>query len=114
MKTFAPAPPVAGQAITFTLAVSNLGPDDATGVTVGDPLPPQLTGPVATPSRAVLDRDVDGDLCPRRDRLGGGRHGSVTGTIAAGTAGQFLDNTATVTADQPDPDTTNNSDRSTR
>jgi uncharacterized repeat protein (TIGR01451 family) len=35
---------------------------------------------------------------------------TISGTLAGGTAGQFLDNTATVSATQPDPDQSNNSD----
>ena len=110
-KTFRPRPPVAGRPVTFTLRVSNLGPDDATGVTVSDPLPAQLTGPVVTSSQGtctIVTSTVTCDL----GAIASGASAAVgiKGIIAAGSAGQFLNNTATVTADQPDPDTTNNSD----
>jgi uncharacterized repeat protein (TIGR01451 family) len=111
VKTLAPRPPVAGRPVTFTLRVSNLGPDDATGVTVTDPLSAKVTGPSATTSQGTCSI-VASTLTCTLGGLASGAHATirVTGTVAAGTAGTFLNNTATVTADQSDPDHSNNTD----
>ena len=109
VKTVAPKTPVAGGALTYTLRVANHGPDDATGVTVTDPLPAKLTGPTATTSQGTCSIAAGTLTCA----LGGLADGSsatirVAGTVAAGTAGTKITNTATVTGDQPDPDLGNN------
>jgi uncharacterized repeat protein (TIGR01451 family) len=111
VKTLAPRPPVAGQSVTFTLRVSNLGSDDATGVTVTDPLSAKIGSPSATTSQGTCSIVVLAVTC----NLGGlasGGHATirVTGTVAPGTGGTFLRNTASVTGDQPDPDLSNNRD----
>ena len=43
-KTETPNPVTAGQMLTYTLLVSNLGPDDAQAVTLNDTIPSALTG----------------------------------------------------------------------
>ena len=109
-KTLSPMPPVAGAPATYTLQVSNVGPSDATGVTVTDPLPAQLTGPVATPSQGSC-AIAGGTLTCSLGAIASGTGATiqVTGTVTPGTAGQTLSNTATVSGTEPDPDTTNNS-----
>jgi uncharacterized repeat protein (TIGR01451 family) len=111
VKTLATRPPVAGRPVRFTLRVSNLGPDDATGVTVTDPLPAKVTGPSATTSQGTCSI-VSSTLTCDLGALASGAHATIgiTGTLAAGTAGTFLNNRATVTGDQPDPDHSNNHD----
>jgi uncharacterized repeat protein (TIGR01451 family) len=47
--------PVEGQTITFTVTVSNNGPDAATNVQVTDPLPSGLVFVSATPSQGLYD-----------------------------------------------------------
>ncbi len=111
VKTLSPSTPVAGRPVTFTLGVSNLGPDDATGVTVTDPLSAKVTSPAATTSQGTCSIVASTLTCD----LGGLASGAratirVTGTLAAGSAGTFLKNTASVTGDQPDPDLSNNQD----
>ena len=109
VKTLAPAPPVAGGVLVYTLRVADHGPDDATGVTVTDPLPAKLTSPTATTSQGSCSITTGTLTCA----LGGLAKGAtatirVTGTVAAGTEGTTIKNTATVTGDQPDPDLGNN------
>ena len=42
-KLDSPDPVVAGSNVTYTINVQNLGPNDATGVSMSDPLPAQMT-----------------------------------------------------------------------
>jgi uncharacterized repeat protein (TIGR01451 family) len=99
------ATPEVGDAVTFTVILSNAGPDPATNVTLTDILPAGLTFLGATPSRGSYASDTGI---------------WVVGTVVPG-APQTLQiearvdspasqtNTATVTAaDQFDPDTNNN------
>jgi uncharacterized repeat protein (TIGR01451 family) len=104
-KTVNDSVPNVGDTITFNVAVGDNGPDDATGVTVGDPLPPGLTFVSATPSEGSYD-PTSGTW--------------TVGTVPLATAQTLVieamvsspnpsTNTATIThADQFDPDTSNN------
>jgi uncharacterized repeat protein (TIGR01451 family) len=109
VKTLAPKSPVAGRPVSFTLRVSNLGPDDATGVTVTDPLSAKITAPTWKTSQGACSLAVSTLTC-NLGPLATGAHATivVTGSVTAGTAGTFLKNTASVTGDQPDPDLSNN------
>jgi uncharacterized repeat protein (TIGR01451 family) len=101
-----PAFAQSGGTITYSLAVNNGGPADATGVTVSDPLSAGETLVSATPSQGTCSGSVTCDL----GSIANG--GSATITIVASvtaTCGTTLTNTATVSGDQSDPDTTNNS-----
>jgi uncharacterized repeat protein (TIGR01451 family) len=101
-------PPFAqsGGSITYQLAVGNAGPANATGVTVNDPLPAGETLVSATPSQGTCSDNVTCNL----GAIAAG--GSATITIVANVTaacGSTLTNTATVSGDQPDPNTANNS-----
>src|SRR5262249_8134150 len=102
-KTVSNATPNVGDVITFTVTVTNLGPDTATNVQVTDFLPPGLT--------PVLTRAVRGAFASQVWDVG---------TLASGESGTLIinarvdspdpqTNIATVThADQFDPNTANN------
>ena len=50
VKSASPNPAIAGNALTYTLAASNLGPSNDTGVTITDTLPAGVTYASATSS----------------------------------------------------------------
>jgi uncharacterized repeat protein (TIGR01451 family) len=80
-KSVSDATPAIGTNITFTITTSNRGPNDATGITVSDPLPAGLTFVSASASQ--------------------GSHSATTGTWSVGSlangASASLQLTATVT-----------------
>jgi uncharacterized repeat protein (TIGR01451 family) len=97
-----------GGTATWTLAISNLGPDPAQSVVVTDTLPSRVTNPIlpggcsynassrtVTCSVASLARDATATF--------------VVPTTVTGKGGGWITNTAQVTSATPDPLTTNNS-----
>ncbi len=109
-KTASPNPVAAGNQLTYTLAVRNLGPGEATGVTVVDALP---TGCIqylnssgtqgTTTESAGLVTAAIGTLAPDAEA-------TVTVAVRVEGAGELLANAASVTANEPDPVPGNNSD----
>lgn len=104
-KSVDEATPNVGQNVTFTVTVSNDGPDDATNVTVGDTLPAGFTFVSSTPSQGSYNDATGvwsvGDLA-----------NAATATLqisATVTASGAQTNIAEVTsADQADSDSTPN------
>lgn len=113
-KSANPSPAVTGQSLTYTITVSNVGPNPATDVMVSDPLPAGV---------AYQSCSVSGGTSCSGPPVG--QSGTVTatfGTVMPSTAvqltivvdvtapsGQTLSNSATVTSSTPDPNSTNNS-----
>jgi large repetitive protein len=108
VKTVDNRHPDQGDRITFTLTLSNLGPDGATGVTVGDPLPTGLSFVSATPSQGTYN-DASGTW-----DVGSVPVGADVATLvltADVTAGGPITNTATIThSDVLDPVPGNDTD----
>src|SRR5262249_51821554 len=100
-----PDPVNIGQEVTYTVTVTNNGPDPATGVTLTDTLDPGATFVSATGGVTP----VGGVLTFHLRTLADG--GSATVTIvgrATGAAGQAFTNSASVAGAVTDPHTNNN------
>lgn len=106
-KTVDNAQPAPGGTVIFTLTVTNNGPEDATGVVATDTLPAGLNyvsndcgaafaAPTLTWTIGALANGAT-DVC------------NVTVTVDPGATGVLV-NGASVTADNADPDATNNDD----
>ena len=99
-------PVVAGEDLTYTLVVANAGPSDATNVVVSDPLPAGTSFVSADGGGLESAGTVTWNLGALAD--GGTATLHVTVHVNEGrTAG--LSNIASVTADQADPDGSNDS-----
>src|SRR5205823_1216513 len=114
-KSVSPNPPHPGHKFAYTITVTNNGPDDATGVTVTDPLPDVRFESVDS-SQGKCSRTPPSQNKPNdgtvKCSLGGLANGaSATVTIVMTASGKpaTLTNTATVSGDQTDPNPANNS-----
>ncbi len=107
-----PDPVTAGETLTYTVTVENLGPSDAQGVVLDDPLPAGVTFlSAAADNGASCDETVNCGL----GTVAAGEIVTVT-IVATVDASFFSDgntspifNTATVSSDTPDPDAGNDS-----
>ena len=95
----------AGQAVTFSITVTNAGPSDASNVQLTDVMPAALTGVTAVPSVGSYSATTGlwtlGALAN-----GASATLTLTGTAALAAAGTTVTNTATMAAgDQTDPTT---------
>jgi uncharacterized repeat protein (TIGR01451 family) len=106
VKTGTPNPVTEGTPLTYTLTVTNNGPASATNVTVADTLPSVVTYLSTTTTQGSCSEAGGSVTC-----LLGTMANGATATIAILTlpnAPGVVSNTATVTADQTDPNTSNN------
>ncbi|MFQ5900770.1 MAG: DUF11 domain-containing protein [Thermodesulfobacteriota bacterium] len=106
-KTDSPDPAVVGNNITYTVTITNNGPDDATGVTLTDTLPGSVTFISATPDQGSCS-EAGGIVTCNIGAMTNGASVTVTIVVTPITAGTIT-NTADVTANETDPDTGNNS-----
>ena len=103
-------PVTAGNLLIYTLAVTNNGPSDATGVFVSDPLPAGTTFVSATTTQGSFSV-VNGVLTGSLGNMLNGANATMTVTVRVNASTTSnLNNTATVTGNQPDTVPGNNSD----
>ncbi len=108
-KTADRATATVGDTITYTLVARNDGPSTATNVVLTDALPAGLN-PTGAPTIAGGSCAWAGSTltCTLAALASGGtRTVTVQGVVAAGASGTTLTNTATIDADQLDPDPSN-------
>ncbi len=106
VKTASPNPAIVGANVTYRLFVTNNGPSPATNVMVTDTLPAGVTfGPV-TPSQGMCSGTTT--VTCNLGSLNNAASATVNIVVVPQATGQ-LNNTATVSASESDPDTSNNS-----
>lgn len=100
-----------GDNVTYTITVTNNGPGTATGVTMTDNLPAELSFVSATPSQGTCTNNVNLVTCD----LGSLLEGSTATVIMVATvvAEGTITNTTIITHNEPDPDPSNNSSSAT-
>lgn len=105
-----PDPVRVGSNLTYTINVTNNGPDPATNVTVTDSLPPEVTFLSATASQGACSGS--GTIGCALGNLPNGTSATVTFVVNPTVEGP-LSNTASVKGNEPDPNAGNDSDTDT-
>jgi uncharacterized repeat protein (TIGR01451 family) len=108
LKSDSPDPVVVGQPLTYTLTISNGGPDGTNSVVVTDTLPAGLAFQSATASQGSCDEAL-GTITCNLGAIASGEGATITIVVIPGAPG-LITNTAVVTSDVDDPDPTDNSD----
>jgi uncharacterized repeat protein (TIGR01451 family) len=113
-KSGAPNPVVSGNRLTYTLTVTNNGPEAGPGVTVRDPLPANVHFNSVTSTQGSCTRSTaksptrDGTITCSLGDLANGATASITIVVTTTRPGT-LTNTATVSGNVSDPNLLNNS-----
>ncbi len=113
-KSGAPNPVVSGNRLTYTLTVTNDGPQNASGVTATDPLPDTLRFNSVSSTQGTCTRSItrpkprNGTVTCSLGNLANGASASITINVTATTPGT-LTNTASVSGNESDPNALNNS-----
>jgi uncharacterized repeat protein (TIGR01451 family) len=114
-KSGTPNPVVSGNRLTYTLTITNNGPQDATGVTVTDPLPDSVHFDSVASSQGTCIRSATTKPLPKGGtitcglgKLANGASATVTIVVTTTQPGT-LTNTATVVGNEIDLNIANNS-----
>ncbi len=102
-QTVSPVPATVGKPMTYTLTITNAGPQPAYNVTLTDALPSTVSFSSASAGCTYANGNVLGTF----SSLPSGGATNVTITVTP-TAGGTMANTATVAAVTPDPNSANN------
>ncbi len=106
-KSGAPNPVLHGQALVYTLSLTNLGPDPAVHPVLTDPLSPLLLEPAFSTDVGATWQPWAGTWQPGSLAPGQRVELLLRGTVSLEAEG-ILVNTAVVTSDTPDPNPDNN------
>ena len=106
-KSGAPNPVLHGQALVYTLSLTNLGPDPAVHPVLTDPLSPLLLEPAFSTDGGATWQPWAGTWQPGSLAPGQRVELLLRGTVSLEAEG-ILVNTAVVTSDTPDPNPDNN------
>ena len=105
-KTDSPDPVAVGDNLVYTITVTNNSPDEATSVTVTDTLPSEAAYVSASSGQGSCI-ESEGTVSCELDNMAGGATATVT-IVVKSTAAGTITNTASVTGNEEDPDTSNN------
>ena len=106
-KSDSPDPVTVGQTLTYTIDVSNLGPDAATGTTVTDRLPANVDFVSVQTTNGTCSRNGRIVTCQVGNLAGSGSEATITIRIKPRRAGTIT-NTAEVESVENDPVAANN------
>jgi uncharacterized repeat protein (TIGR01451 family) len=109
-KTASQNPVSTGNNLTYTLVMSNGGPDAASSVLVSDPLPPQTTFVSCTASCTAPAVGTNGTVRWDLGTVASAASNTLTVTVHVNAAGgSTITNTANVSSGTQDPNSSNNS-----